>query len=68
MIRLVTDMPVDDQIAMARGVIVLGLFLVLIVIVFRLGASLGHLMAVDEMQWHLDKARIARERERAETQ
>jgi hypothetical protein len=68
MIRLVSELPVDDQIAVARGVIILGLFLVLIVIVFRLGASLGHLMAVDEMQWHLDKARIARERERAETQ
>lgn len=61
-------MQLDEQdIATARGLILLALVLVLISAVFRMGVTIGWRASADDMQWTMEQARRARERERKET-
>ena len=62
-------MQLDEQdIVLARGLLVLALIMVLISTVFRLGASIGYKVAADDMQWQLREAKRTGEIERAERQ
>lgn len=61
-------MTLDDQdIAIARSLILLAAVVALIATVFRLGASIGYRVAADDMQFHMREAERARLKERAET-
>ena len=61
------QMTLDEQdIAIARGLILLALILTLVSIVFRMGISIGWRASAEDMQWSMEQARRVAERERAE--
>ena len=57
----------DHDIAIARSLIALACLMLLIATVFRLGASIGYRAAAEDLQFDMERARRAREKERAET-
>jgi hypothetical protein len=62
-------MQLDEQdIVIARGLLILALIMILVSTVFKLGAGLGYRVAAEDMQWQLREAKRAGETERAERQ